>query len=123
MEYRERKSTGNAPLRRKFESAIDALWDVMQRFDPQLYIRLYLGRPGRPRFQLAPLGERGYIEAAGAASPPLRLAAKPGLGERTAGSADFGGGFQPQQFFHGRCREFALRYQNFRIWRTPRCSP
>jgi AraC family transcriptional regulator len=46
----------------KFEEAITDLWQVMKDYDPQYYGFEWADDEG-PRFQLAPLGERGYIEA------------------------------------------------------------
>lgn len=46
----------------KFEEAITDLWQVMKDYDPQYYGFQWSDDEG-PRFQLAPLGERGYIEA------------------------------------------------------------
>jgi hypothetical protein len=46
---------------REFERAIEDLWDVMNRYDPAT-IGYRWADEDAPRFQLAPLGERGYIE-------------------------------------------------------------
>ncbi len=46
----------------KFEAAIDELWEVMKKYDPELYGFKWADEDG-PRFQLAPMGYRGYIEA------------------------------------------------------------
>lgn len=46
----------------KFEDAIGGLWEVMKRYDPELYGFRWADEDG-PRFQLAPVGYRGYIEA------------------------------------------------------------
>nr|WP_321298966.1 hypothetical protein [uncultured Sphaerochaeta sp.] len=46
----------------KFEDAITDLWEVMKTYDPMLYGYQWADDDG-PRFQLAPLGYRGYIEA------------------------------------------------------------
>ncbi|NBK24250.1 MAG: AraC family transcriptional regulator, partial [Spirochaetia bacterium] len=46
----------------KFEDAITDLWEVMKTYDPRLYGYQWADDDG-PRFQLAPLGYRGYIEA------------------------------------------------------------
>ncbi len=45
----------------RFEQAITDLWDVMKRYDPTLYGYEWADDTG-PRFQLAPMGYRGYIE-------------------------------------------------------------
>lgn len=44
-----------------FEEAITDLWEVMKRYDPSLYGFTWADEDG-PRFQLAPMGYRGYIE-------------------------------------------------------------
>lgn len=44
-----------------FEQAISDLWEVMKRYDPTLYGFEWADEDG-PRFQLAPMGYRGYIE-------------------------------------------------------------
>ena len=46
----------------KFEDAIGGLWDVMKKYDPGVYGFEWADEDA-PRFQLAPLGYRGYIEA------------------------------------------------------------
>ncbi len=46
----------------QFEDAIGDLWEVMKRYDPKLYGFEWADEDG-PRFQLAPMGYRGYIEA------------------------------------------------------------
>jgi AraC-like DNA-binding protein len=46
----------------RFEDAISDLWEVMKRYDPKLYGFEWADEDG-PRFQLAPMGYRGYIEA------------------------------------------------------------
>jgi AraC family transcriptional regulator len=46
----------------KFEEAIGELWEVMQSYNPELYGFKWADEDG-PRFQLAPMGYRGYIEA------------------------------------------------------------
>ena len=46
----------------KFEDAISDLWEVMKKYDPKLYGFEWADSDG-PRFQLAPMGYRGYIEA------------------------------------------------------------
>lgn len=46
----------------KFEDAIGDLWEVMKSYDPKLYGFEWADEDG-PRFQLAPMGYRGYIEA------------------------------------------------------------
>ena len=45
----------------KFESAISDIWEVMKNYDPQLYGYEWADEEG-PRFQLVPMGYRGYIE-------------------------------------------------------------
>jgi AraC-like DNA-binding protein len=45
-----------------FEEAITGLQEVMKNYDPQIYGFEWADNDG-PRFQLAPLGYRGYIEA------------------------------------------------------------
>jgi AraC family transcriptional regulator len=42
--------------------AINAIWKVMERYNPEPYGYKWADEDG-PRFQLAPIGERGYIEA------------------------------------------------------------
>ena len=44
-----------------FESAISSLWDVMKIYQPEIYGFQWADDDG-PRFQLQPLGYRGYIE-------------------------------------------------------------
>ncbi|HCU08507.1 MAG TPA: AraC family transcriptional regulator [Clostridiales bacterium] len=52
-----------APFKEEnFEEAITELWEVMKTFDPSLYGYEWADDDG-PRFQLAPEGYRGYIEA------------------------------------------------------------
>jgi AraC-like DNA-binding protein len=46
----------------KFEEAIGELWEVIKKYDPELYGFKWADEDG-PRFQLAPMGYRGYIEA------------------------------------------------------------
>jgi AraC family transcriptional regulator len=46
----------------KFESAIGEIWEVMKNYKPEIYGFKWADKDG-PRFQLAPLGYRGYIEA------------------------------------------------------------
>lgn len=46
----------------KFEEAIYELWDAMKKYDPGIYGFEWADEDG-PRFQLAPMGYRGYIEA------------------------------------------------------------
>lgn len=46
----------------KFSDAIGEVWEHIEKFNPELYG--YKWAPEKvPRFQLAPLGYRGYIEA------------------------------------------------------------
>ena len=45
-----------------FEDAITELWDVMAQYDPKLY-GFEWADDDAPRFQMAPEGYRGYIEA------------------------------------------------------------
>lgn len=45
----------------KFCEAIDTVWDAIERYDPKLYGWEWAKEAG-PRFQLAPVGTRGYIE-------------------------------------------------------------
>ena len=45
-----------------FEDAITELWEFINSFDPKLYGYEWAPSDG-PRFQLAPMGYRGYIEA------------------------------------------------------------
>jgi len=46
----------------RFEEAICDLWELMKTFDPALYGFEWADQEA-PRFQLAPMGYRGYIEA------------------------------------------------------------
>jgi len=46
----------------KFEDAISDLWEVMKNYNPEIYGFKWADEDG-PRFQLAPMGYRGYIEA------------------------------------------------------------
>jgi AraC family transcriptional regulator len=46
----------------KFGDAISDLWDVMKKYDPKIY-GFEWADDGGPRFQLSPMGYRGYIEA------------------------------------------------------------
>jgi AraC family transcriptional regulator len=46
----------------KFGEAIEAVWKVIQNYNPGLYGFEWAEEDG-PRFQLAPMGYRGYIEA------------------------------------------------------------
>jgi AraC-like DNA-binding protein len=46
----------------KFDAAISELWEVMKTFKPELYGFEWADEDA-PRFQLAPQGYRGYIEA------------------------------------------------------------
>lgn len=46
----------------KFGDAIEELWEVMKNYNPELYGFKWADEDG-PRFQLAPMGYRGYIEA------------------------------------------------------------
>jgi hypothetical protein len=46
----------------KFQEAIDELWEVMKGYNPEIYGFTWADEDG-PRFQLAPMGYRGYIEA------------------------------------------------------------
>ena len=46
----------------KFEQAIGNLWEVMKDYDPKLYGFAWADEDA-PRFQLEPMGYRGYIEA------------------------------------------------------------
>jgi len=45
----------------KFEDAISELWETMKTYNPELYGFQWADEDG-PRFQLEPLGYRGYIE-------------------------------------------------------------
>jgi AraC family transcriptional regulator len=44
-----------------FQEAIADLWEVMKTYDPEIYGFAWADEDG-PRFQLSPLGYRGYIE-------------------------------------------------------------
>jgi AraC family transcriptional regulator len=46
----------------KFQEAIGDLWAVMKTYNPEIYGFRWADEDG-PRFQLAPMGYRGYIEA------------------------------------------------------------
>ncbi len=46
----------------KFGDAIKELWEVMKNYNPEIYGYKWADEDG-PRFQLAPMGYRGYIEA------------------------------------------------------------
>ena len=46
----------------KFEKAISELWEVMKTYDPAVYGFKWADEVA-PRFQLVPMGYRGYIEA------------------------------------------------------------
>lgn len=46
----------------KFGEAISELWEVMKNYNPEIYGFKWADEEG-PRFQLAPMGYRGYIEA------------------------------------------------------------
>lgn len=46
----------------KFEEAINELWEVMKTYNPEIYGFQWADEEA-PRFQLAPMGYRGYIEA------------------------------------------------------------
>jgi hypothetical protein len=52
-----------------FMEAIGEVWQHIERFDPEIYGYQW-NREAGPRFQLAPMGYRGYIEAIPVA--PLR---------------------------------------------------
>ncbi|HEX2954758.1 MAG TPA: AraC family transcriptional regulator [Bacillota bacterium] len=45
-----------------YETAIEDVWEVMKRYNPEIYGFRWADEDG-PRFQLAPMGYRGYIEA------------------------------------------------------------
>jgi AraC-like DNA-binding protein len=45
----------------KFQDAIGELWEVMKNYNPEIYGFKWADEDG-PRFQLAPMGYRGYIE-------------------------------------------------------------
>lgn len=44
-----------------FQEAIGSLWEVMKKYNPELYGFKWADKDG-PRFQLEPKGYRGYIE-------------------------------------------------------------
>lgn len=46
----------------KYMEAISELWEVMNNYNPEIYGFKWADEDG-PRFQLAPMGYRGYIEA------------------------------------------------------------
>lgn len=46
----------------KFEEAIGQLWEIMKSYNPEVYGFQWADETA-PRFQLAPMGYRGYIEA------------------------------------------------------------
>ncbi|GAE02840.1 AraC family transcriptional regulator [Clostridium botulinum B str. Osaka05] len=46
----------------KFDEEIKGLWDIMKNYNPEVYGFKWADEDG-PRFQLAPMGYRGYIEA------------------------------------------------------------
>ena len=46
----------------EFQQAIGDLWEVMKKYNPELYGFTWADEDG-PRFQLEPQGYRGYIEA------------------------------------------------------------
>jgi len=46
----------------KFQEAIGEVWEVMKNYNPEIYGYKWADDDG-PRFQLAPMGYRGYIEA------------------------------------------------------------
>ena len=46
----------------KFQDAISELWEVIKNYNPEIYGFKWAEEDG-PRFQLAPMGYRGYIEA------------------------------------------------------------
>ena len=46
----------------KFEASIEELWDVMKKYNPEIYGFSWADEDA-PRIQLAPMGYRGYIEA------------------------------------------------------------
>lgn len=46
----------------KFQEAIGEMWEVMSNYNPEIYGFKWADEDG-PRFQLAPMGYRGYIEA------------------------------------------------------------
>jgi AraC-like DNA-binding protein len=57
----------------KFQEAIGDLWEAMKNYNPEIYGFRWADEDG-PRFQLAPMGYRGYIEA----RPVRQLNTKPG---------------------------------------------
>jgi AraC family transcriptional regulator len=46
----------------KFQEVIGEMWEVMSNYDPEIYGFIWADEDA-PRFQLAPMGYRGYIEA------------------------------------------------------------
>ena len=46
----------------EYGEAIGAVWNAIKKFDPKLYGWQWADEDA-PRYQLAPIGERGYIEA------------------------------------------------------------
>ena len=46
----------------KFEEAIDEIWEAISSYDPEIYGFAWADEDA-PRFQLSPMGYRGYIEA------------------------------------------------------------
>ena len=46
----------------KLEDSIEELWEVMKTYNPEIYGIKWADEDG-PRFQLMPMGYRGYIEA------------------------------------------------------------
>ena len=46
----------------RFQEAIREVWEVMKRYNPEVYGFEWADEDA-PRFQLAPMGYRGYIEA------------------------------------------------------------
>lgn len=46
----------------KLEDSIEELWEVMKTYNPEIYGFKWADEDG-PRFQLIPMGYRGYIEA------------------------------------------------------------
>ncbi len=46
----------------KFDEEINEIWDIMKNYNPEVYGFRWADEDG-PRFQLAPMGYRGYIEA------------------------------------------------------------
>lgn len=49
-------------MTKKFDEEIKELWDIMKNYNPEVYGFKWADEDG-PRFQLAPMGYRGYIEA------------------------------------------------------------